>query len=89
MKGKPRTENGARFAPEWTKEDYIKAVDDCLQEATVTASEVAEKMGCSAKNAKAHLLDLVDRGELVAVMKGRAWCFRFPEPGIHYTPKTE
>ncbi len=76
MKERPRTFNGARFAPEWSDADYIKAVDDCLKEATVTASEIAEKMGCSPKNAKAHLLALVDRGELVAVMKGRAWCFR-------------
>lgn len=76
MTEKPRTEDGSRFAKEFMDEDFLKAVQECMEEATCTASEVAEKVGCNSIFAKNRLLKLADEGKLVKRMRGRTWGFK-------------
>lgn len=73
---KPRTENGSRFAKEFEDDEFLKAVDECMAEATCTAAEIAEKVGCNPIFAKKRLLQLADRGKLCKKLKGRTWGFR-------------
>ncbi|WP_164888515.1 hypothetical protein [Methanosarcina sp. MSH10X1] len=47
-----------------------------MAEATCTAAEVAEKVGCNPIFAKNRLLQLADRGKLCKKLKGRTWGFR-------------
>lgn len=76
MKEKPRTENGSRFAEEYTDDDFIKALRECLEMATCSASEVAERIGCNPRYAKNRLLQLAEQGKIEKKMKGTAWGFR-------------
>lgn len=76
MKEKPRVKSSGRFSKEFMDEDFLKAVTECMEEATCTASEVAEKVGCNPIFAKKRLLKLADEGKLVKKMKGRTWGFR-------------
>lgn len=76
MKEKPRTENGSRFAKEYTDDDFIKAVCECLNNATCSATEVADIVGCSSRYAKDRLLQLAEQGKIKKKMKGTAWGFR-------------
>jgi hypothetical protein len=76
MKQKPRTENKARFAKQYTEEDFLKAVEKCLENATCTATEVAEIVGCHPRFAKDQLLKLVEEGKLTKKQKGTSWGFR-------------
>jgi ribosomal protein S25 len=73
---KPRTENGARFTQEFTDEQFIKAVTKCMEEATCTAAEVAEKVGCNPQVATRRLSQLADQGKLKKKIRGRSWGFR-------------
>jgi ribosomal protein S25 len=73
---KPRTDTGARFAQEFTDEEFIKALKKCMEEATVTADEIAEKVGCNQQVAKRRLLALADSGHIQKKLKGRIWGFR-------------
>jgi ribosomal protein S25 len=73
---KPRTQNGSRFAKEFEDEDFLKAVHECMEEATCTAAEVAEKVGCNSIFAKNRLLQLAEEGKLCKKLKGRTWGFR-------------
>ncbi len=75
-KEKPRTENKARFAKEYTDDDFIKALKECQEESTSSASEVAEKVGCSPRYAKDRLILLADQKKIEKKMKGNAWGFR-------------
>lgn len=77
--GMKRTDNGARFAPEWTDEQIIKAVDEALKKASVSVNDVKEVLGCSTQTAKARLLKLKDEGQLKGQMKGKSWGFRLPD----------
>lgn len=76
MKEKPRTENGSRFAKVFEDEEFLKAVHECMEEATCTAAEVAEKVGCNPTFAKNRLLQLAEQGKLNKKLKGRTWGFR-------------
>ena len=73
---KPRTDNGARFTQEFTDEQFIKAVKKCMEEATCTASEVAEKVGCNPQVATRRLVQLTEEGKLDKKKRGRSWGFR-------------
>jgi predicted ArsR family transcriptional regulator len=76
MKEKLRTENKSRFAKEYTDEEFIKAVCTCLNNATCSAAEVADIVGCSPRYAKDRLLQLAEQGEIQKKMKGNTWGFR-------------
>jgi hypothetical protein len=76
MKEKPRTENGSRFAEEFTDDDFIKALCECLETSTCSASEVAARIGCNPRYAKNRLLQLAENGKIEKKMKGTAWGFR-------------
>ncbi|KXS39374.1 MAG: hypothetical protein AWU58_2052 [Methanohalophilus sp. T328-1] len=76
MKEQPRTENRARFAVQYTDEDFTEAVEEALEKATVSASDVAEIVGCNPRYAKDRLLKLAEEGKLEAEMKGKGWGFR-------------
>jgi ribosomal protein S25 len=73
---KPRTENGARFTQEFADEQFIKAVKECMEEATCTAAEVAEKVGCNPQVATRRLVQLTEQGKLQKKLRGRTWGFR-------------
>jgi len=73
---KPRTDTGARFAQEFTDEQFLKALQKSMEEATVTADEIAEKVGCNQQVAKRRLLALVDAGHIQKKIRGRVWGFR-------------
>jgi len=73
---KPRTENGSRYTQEFADEQFIKAVNKCMEEATCTAAEVAEKVGCHPQVAKRRLLELAEKGKVTKKMRGRIWGFR-------------
>lgn len=73
---KPRTENGSRFTQEFTDEQFIKAVYKCMEEATCTAAEVAEKVGCNPQVATRRLSALAEKGKLTQKKRGRSWGFR-------------
>ena len=75
-KERPRTENKARFAKEYTDSDFIKALKECQAEATSSALEVAAKVGCSPRYAKDRLAQLADQKKIEKKMKGNAWGFR-------------
>jgi ribosomal protein S25 len=73
---KPRTDTGARFAQEFADEQFIKALKKCMEEATVTADEIAERVGCNQQVAKRRLLALADTGQIQKKLRGRIWGFR-------------
>ncbi|MGA9109026.1 MAG: hypothetical protein WB290_01920 [Smithella sp.] len=75
-KKKPRTEDKARFAKEHTDADFLKALNECQKEATSSALEVAEKIGCSPRYAKDRLLQLAEHGKIERKMKGNTWGFK-------------
>ncbi|MCQ1536832.1 transcriptional regulator [Methanosarcina sp. KYL-1] len=79
MDNMERTENGARFAQEWSDEDFINAVEEALRKATVSVNEVKDILGCSSQTAKARLLKLKEEGKLEGELKGKAWGFRLPD----------
>ena len=60
MKEKPRTKG--KYVKEFTDEDFIKAANECLEEATCTDAEIAEKLGCNSRYAKIRLLQLSEKG---------------------------
>ena len=76
MKEKPRAQNSGRFEKEFTNEDFIKAVQECMEDATCTASEVAEKLGCNPRYAKNRLIELSEHGKIEKKIKGRIWGFK-------------
>lgn len=73
---KSRTGNGSRYSQEFTDEQFIKAVNKCMEEATCTAAEVAEKVGCHPQVATRRLVELADQGKLSKKMRGRTWGFK-------------
>lgn len=73
---KPRSENGARFTQEFSDEQFIKTVNKCMEEATCTAAEVAEKVGCNPQVATRRLSQLAEQGKLNKKSRGRSWGFR-------------
>lgn len=78
MKERQRTEDKTRFATVYTDEDFIKAVNECLEEATCTAGEVADRLGCNPRYAKNRLIELSEqeKPKIKKKMKGTAWGFR-------------
>jgi ribosomal protein S25 len=74
MKEKPRTKG--KYVKEFTDEDFIRAANECLEEATCTAAEIAEKIGCNSRYAKIRLLQLSEQGKMKKKLKGTAWGFR-------------
>ncbi len=73
-KDKPRTKG--KYVEEFTDDDFIKAAKECLEEATATASEIADKIGCNPRYAKIRLLQLSEQGKMQKKMKGTSWGFR-------------
>lgn len=47
-----------------------------MEEATCTAAEVAEKVGCNPQFATRRLLKLEEEGKLTKKRRGRSWGFR-------------
>jgi len=54
----------------------LKALQKSMEEATVTADEIAEKVGCNQQVAKRRLLALADAGHIQKKIRGRVWGFR-------------
>ena len=75
-KYKPRTDDNSRFAREYTDEDFMLALVECQANATCTAAEVAERMGCSARYAKDRLSMLASEQKVEKVLRGNAWGFK-------------
>jgi len=73
---KPRNETGARYAREFTDEQFLKALNQLMGEATVTAEEIALKVGCNQQVAKRRLLVLADANKIQKKLRGRIWGFR-------------
>lgn len=76
MKERPRTDNKARYATQYTDDDFINAVQEALNNATVSAADVAEILGCNPRYATNRLKELVEENKIAGVMKGKAWGFR-------------
>jgi hypothetical protein len=76
IKKRIREEKSGKFEKQFTDEDFIKAVNECLQEATCTAGEVAEKLGCNPRYAKNRLIEIESKGSLKKKLKGTSWGFR-------------
>ena len=74
MKEKPRAKG--KYIKEFTDDDFINATNECLKEATCTAAEIAEKVGCNPQVATRRLLQLAEQGKLNKKMRGRTWGFR-------------
>lgn len=79
MNERPRTEDKSRFATQFTDQQFLDAVGECLKKATIPASEVAKELGCNPRTAKNRLLELRDKGELDADMVGQSWGFSLPK----------
>jgi MarR-like DNA-binding transcriptional regulator SgrR of sgrS sRNA len=61
---------------EVTEEDFIRAVQECLENATVTAAEVAEKLQCNSRFARNELNKIAAKKRLSKVPKGKNWGFK-------------
>lgn len=72
----PRTEDKAHFVKMYKDEDFLNAVQKCMDESTCTAVEVAERVGCHPTVAKNRLLQLAEQGKLKKKFRGRTWGFR-------------
>ncbi|HZY25012.1 MAG TPA: hypothetical protein VFE71_04245 [Bacteroidales bacterium] len=72
----PRTDNNARFTKEFSDEQFIKAINKCMEECTCTVAEVAEKVGCNPQHAKRRLMVLAEAGKVEKKLRGRIWGFR-------------
>ena len=77
MKERIRATESGRFVKEFTEEDFIKAVKECLEDATVTAGEVAEKLQCNPRFARNELNKIAAKKKLLKVPKGKNWGFKF------------
>lgn len=60
----------------YTDEELIEAVEECLREACIPTSLIAEKIGGNKEHVKRRLLALVDDNKLLGKMVGSSWCFR-------------
>jgi DNA-binding Lrp family transcriptional regulator len=65
-----------KFETKYTDEKIIEAIEKCLENATVPASDVAEELGANTEYIKARLKDMQRRGLITGRMKGRIWGFR-------------
>jgi ribosomal protein S25 len=72
----PRKKDSHLFAEQYTDEAFMKAVKEAMESATVSASEVADILGCNPRYATVRLRELKDQGLLDGTMKGKAWGFR-------------
>jgi ABC-type uncharacterized transport system, periplasmic component len=75
MKERERAQSG-RFVKQFTEEDFMRAVKECLEDATVTASEVADKLGCNPRFARNELNKLAEGNKLIKKAKGKTWGFK-------------
>lgn len=75
MKERERAQSG-RFVKQFTEEDFMRAVKECLEDATVTASEVADKLGCNTRFARNELNKLAEENKLIKKEKGKTWGFK-------------
>jgi predicted ArsR family transcriptional regulator len=71
-----RAKESGKFTERFTDEDFLRTVDECLKEATCTAGEVADKLGCNARYARNRLVELEEKGKLTKKLKGTSWGFR-------------
>jgi len=76
MKERVRAPTSGRFVKEFTEEDFIRAVKECLEDATVTASEVAEKLQCNPRFARNELNKIAEKKKLTKKAKGKSWGFK-------------
>lgn len=76
MKERARAKESGKFEKEYTDEDFLTAVDECLEEATCTSGEVADKLGCNPRYARNRLIELEEKGKLIKKQKGTSWGFR-------------
>jgi DNA-binding Lrp family transcriptional regulator len=64
------------FEEKYSDEQIIKAVEECLREACIPTSAIAEKIGGSPTHVKRRLLALMKKDKLNGKMIGSSWCFR-------------
>jgi len=76
MKDRQRVSTNGRFVKEYNEEDFIRALKECMSEATVTADEVAEKLGCNPRYARNKLNELADVKKINKKLRGNKWGFR-------------
>jgi MarR-like DNA-binding transcriptional regulator SgrR of sgrS sRNA len=76
MKERVRAPISGRFVKEFTEEDFIYAVQECLQDTTVTAAEVAEKLNCNPRFARNELNKIATKKGLTKVSKGKGCGFK-------------
>jgi hypothetical protein len=72
----PRKNDSHLFAVQYSDDDFIRALERCLNNATVVSSEVAKELGCNSRYATARLKALADQGRIEGVVKGNRWGFR-------------
>lgn len=76
MKERIRAKESGRFVKEYTEDDFIRAVKECLEDANVTAAEVAEKLGCNPRFARDELNKIAAKKGLTKVPKGKGCGFK-------------
>lgn len=64
------------FDTKYTDDELIEAVEECLREACIPTSVIAEKIGGNKEHVKRRLLSLVEDKKLSGKMVGSSWCFR-------------
>lgn len=65
-----------KFETKFTDDTLLKALNECLEEATIPSLDVAKKVGGNAEYIKNKLLDLEERGLVEKKKVGTTWCFR-------------
>jgi hypothetical protein len=76
MKERARAKESGKFEMKYTDEDFIRTVKECLEEATCTAGEVADKLGCNPRYARNRLIEIEGKDKLTKKLKGTSWGFR-------------
>jgi ribosomal protein S25 len=76
MKEKARAATTGKYVKVYTEEDFIKALNECMKEATVTADEVAEKLGCNPRFARNELYKIASQNKINKKLRGNKWGFR-------------
>ncbi len=65
-----------KYETKYTDEKILEAVHKCLEEATVSASDVATVLGANPEYMKVRLKELVRREVIKGKMYGRVWRFK-------------
>lgn len=64
------------YETKYTDDEILDALVECLKEATIPSTCVANKLGANSEYIKKRLLRLLKQEKIVGERTGRAWCFR-------------